>query len=158
MINHIEISQPDIAQTDTNCFSLHNSIKTVILNHSQYMENKLTESIIQAAKEAGVNELYLIDKDEVKSAIEEYFKRKKMITSEEPYHIEELRVSVCVDRNNQMGISKLLAHQLEDAIAPYIIMQAVPDEYARLNQAVKYQGTLRILVRDKVPNEDEMSI
>ena len=84
MINHIEISQPDIAQTDTNCFSLHNSIKTVILNHSQYMENKLTESIIQAAKEAGVNELYLIDKDEVKSAIEEYFKRKKMITSEDP--------------------------------------------------------------------------
>lgn len=148
MINHIEISQPDITQDGSNLFSLHNTMKTVILDHTQYVENKLTDSIIQAAKEAGINELYLIDRDEVKRAIVEYMERKNSITHEAQFHVKELNVSVYVNENNPRIISKLLSHQFEDVIAPYIIMQAIPDEHAKRCNAVKYQGTLKLLIRD----------
>ena len=148
MINHIEISQPDITQDDSNLFSLHNTMKTVILDHTQYVENKLTDSIIQAAKEAGINELYLIDRDEVKRAIVEYMERKNSITNQAQFHVKELNVSVYVDKNAPIGISKLLAQQFEDVIAPYIIMQEIPDEQAGQYNAVRYQGTLKLLIRD----------
>lgn len=148
MINHIEISQPDITQDDSNLFSLHNTMKTVILDHTQYVENKLTDSIIQAAKEAGINELYLIDRDEVKRAIVEYMERKNSITNQAQFHVKELNVSVYVDKNAPIGISKLLAQQFEDVIAPYIIMQEIPDEQAGQYNTVRYQGTLKLLIRD----------
>ena len=147
MIKRFDIAQPQILK-DGDVYSCQTNIHTAIVSHQQYIEDQLLDGMIQAAREAGVNELYLIDRDEVKRAIVEYMERKQLITDKAHLHVKELNVSALVDKNYPMNISRVLAHQFEDVIAPYIIMQAIPDEQARLNHAIRYQGTLRLLIRD----------
>ena len=153
MINHIDIEQPQfIFEGDKR--SIHSNIKTAIINHQQFVDENITSAMIEAAKQAGVNEMYLIDRDEVKKAIVEYMQRKNRITAEKNYEVKELKASVYISKGTQMSyaqISKILAQKFEDEIAPHIIIQAVPDEYAQQIQSVKYEGTLRFLKRKRPP-------
>ena len=153
MINRFDIEQPQLTFDGDKC-SIHHKISTLILNHQEFMEGKLTAAIIEAARQAGVNEIYLIDRDEVKKAIVEYMQRKNRIKAEENYEVKELKASVYISKGTQFSyaqISKILAQKFEDEIAPHIIIQAVPDEYAQRIQSVKYEGTLCFLMMRRPP-------
>ena len=147
MIKHYDIDLPKIKyEAKDPVLSFDNKIRSIIMEHSNYIEEKLTDGVIQAAIEAGVNEIYLIDRDEVKKAIVEYYERKNRIAAQKEYNIKTLSASITFSENDYSKISKLLAYRLVDEVAPYIKMQPVDDEFARKIGAMRYNGTLKILV------------
>ena len=71
-IKHFKIQEPEISELD-NIYSIQSKIYVDMINRH---EAAIYEAIVKEAKEAGINDLYLLDKEFIISAIREKIERE----------------------------------------------------------------------------------
>lgn len=123
-----------IKPLNNDTFLAEGKISTIAVKHAEFVNEKLLDAIVQAAMDAGCDEVFMLDKDQVRQAITEYVRAHQQCKFEKKkYNICEIKNTADINRMelDNMRIKRIkreIASNLLDEIFEYIRFEINPEE------------------------------